>query len=315
LIFTPNDVSKNPDRFQPAKYLAPRYWPIWLGIGIIKTIPWLPYGFLLRLGKTIGFLMYRGMSRRRHIGAVNIKLCFPELDDRSREDLLKRNFQSVAMAGLETALAWWASDKKLRHLVHYHGLDHFKHAIASGKSVILLTAHFTCLEIGARMLLMEQQYAGMYKRHRNELLEAVISRSRNKHCKIAIPQDDIRGFLRLLKNKVPVWYAPDQDLGLSRSVFAPFMGVSTATVTAPGRFAAMADAVVVPYFPTRRADGSGYDIVVLPPLENFPSGDELTDATTINQLIEIQARKNPEQYLWLHRRFKTRPAGEPSVYE
>jgi KDO2-lipid IV(A) lauroyltransferase len=165
------------------------------------------------------------------------------------------------------------------------------------------------------LLLMKQQYAGMYKRHRNDLLEAVISRSRSQHCEIAIQQDDIRGFLRLLKNKVPMWYAPDQDLGLNRSVFAPFMGIPTATITAPSRFAKMADALVVPYFPTRREDGSGYDIEILPPLENFPTGDDVADATTINNLIEDHARKTPEQYLWLHRRFKTRPPGEPSVYE
>ncbi len=220
----------------------------------------------------------------------------------------------MAIAAFETALAWWAPDKKLRPLAHYHGLEHFKNAIASGKSVILLTAHFTPLEIGGRLLLMEQQYAGMYKRHRNPLLDAIISRSRAQHCKIAIHQDDIRGFLRLLKNKVPVWYAPDQDLGMNRSVFAPFMGVTTATITAPARFAKMGDALVVPYFPTRREDGSGYDIEVLPPLENFPTGDDVADATTINKLIEDHARKAPAQYLWLHRRFKTRPPGVPSVY-
>jgi KDO2-lipid IV(A) lauroyltransferase len=308
-------VNQEQDAFHPTHYLAPKYWPVWLGIGIIKTLPWLPYGMLLRLGKGLGNLMYRFMPKRRRIGAINLKLCFPELDDRAREDLLKRNFQSVALAGLETALAWWAPDKKLRHLGQVHGLDNLKNAIASGKSVILLTAHFTCLEIGARFLIMQQQFTVMYKRHRNELLEAVISRSRAEHCKIAIQQDDIRGFLRLLKQKVPVWYAPDQDLGINRSVFAPFMGVPTATVTAPARFAAMADALVVPYFPKRRQNGSGYDVFVLPPLEDFPSGDEVSDATTINKLIEEYARQTPDQYLWLHRRFKTRPPGEASVYE
>lgn len=308
-------MNQTQDAFRPTHFLAPKFWPVWLGIGIVRSLPLLPYPLLLSLGKGIGSLMYRLMARRRRIGEVNLKLCFPELDEPSRNRLLKHNFQSVATAGLETSLAWWATDKKLRSLAHYHGLEHLKNAIASGKSVILLTAHFTCLEIGGRLLLMEQQYASMYKRHRNELLEAVIGRSRSKHCEIAIQQDDIRGFLRLLKNKVPVWYAPDQDLGMNRSVFAPFMGVTTATITAPGRFAKMADALVVPYFPTRREDGSGYDIQILPPLENFPTGDEVADATTINKVIEDQARKAPEQYLWLHRRFKTRPPGESSVYD
>ncbi|WP_455212038.1 LpxL/LpxP family Kdo(2)-lipid IV(A) lauroyl/palmitoleoyl acyltransferase [Kaarinaea lacus] len=308
-------MSQTQDAFRPSHYLAPKYWPVWLGLGVIRGLPLLPYPLLLLLGKGIGRLMYRLMPRRRHIGAVNLKLCFPELDEATRSNILKRNFQSVATAGLETALAWWAPDAKLRHLANYHGLENLTHAIASGKSIILLTAHFTSLEIGGRLLLMEQQYASMYKRHRNELLEAVISRSRSKHCEIAIQQDDIRGFLRLLKNKVPVWYAPDQDLGMNRSVIAPFMGVPTATITAAGRFAKMADALVVPYFPTRRDDGSGYDIEILPPLENFPTGDDVADATIINKVIEDQARKTPEQYLWLHRRFKTRPPGESSVYD
>ena len=288
---------------------------MWLAIGIVRSVAALPYHFQRPVGNAVGALMYRLMPRRRHIADVNLKLCFPELNSRQRDDLIRRTFKSVAIAGLETAYAWWAPDKKVESLGHYYGLENLQNAVATGKSIILLSAHFTCLEIGARLLLFKQSFAGMYKRHRNDLQESLMSKVRASHCDIALQHDDIRGFLRTLKRKMPVWYAPDQDLGRERSVFAPFMGVPTATLTAPARFAKMADALVVPYFPKRRDDGSGYDITVLPALENFPSGDDVEDATRINQLIEDQVRKAPEQYLWLHRRFKTRPEGEACVYD
>ncbi|MDH5324059.1 MAG: LpxL/LpxP family Kdo(2)-lipid IV(A) lauroyl/palmitoleoyl acyltransferase [Gammaproteobacteria bacterium] len=291
-----------------------KYWPIRAGLGLLRSISLLPYRRQLYLSRKIGILLYYLMPRRRHIAACNIRLCFPGLNTQQRNHLVKRNFQSTTMTVFETALTWWATDEKIRPLCHLHGLEHLKSAIASGRSVILLSAHFTCLEIGCRLLLLHQEFAVMYKRHRNPLLESVMSRGREAHCKKAIRQDDIRGFLRALKNKTVCWYAPDQDLGLDRSVFAPFMGVSTATITAPGRFAKMADALVVPYFPSRRDNGEGYDIHILPAMENFPSDDDVENATRINQLIENQIARTPEQYLWTHRRFKTRPPGEADVY-
>jgi KDO2-lipid IV(A) lauroyltransferase len=275
----------------------------------------MPYRTQLRVGKGIGVLMYRLMPRRRKIADTNLKMCFPQMDESHRDEIVRKNFQSVAQSGLETAFAWWAPEHKVKPLGHIHGIEHLKDAIATGKPVMVLSAHFTCLEIGSRLMLMEQKYAAMYKPHRNDLLEAVMSRARLRYCDIAIRQDDIRGFLRTLKNKTPVWYAPDQDLGRERSVFAPFFGVPTATVTAPARFAKMTGALLVPYFPKRREDGSGYDIAVLPALEDFPSGDEVADASRINKLIEDHARQALEQYLWLHRRFKTRPEGEPYPYD
>ena len=296
------------------RYIGVKYWPVWLGLGVLRGVSLLPYRWQLTLGRGFGRLMYYAMARRRHIAETNIRLCFPDLTPSQRTDLVKRNFQSIAISGFETALTWWASDDRVRPLCHVHGLEHLKIALNSGKSVILLSAHFTCLEIGCRLLLLHQEFAVMYKKHRNPLLESVMSQGREAHCKLAIQQDDIRGFLRMLKSKTICWYAPDQDLGINRSVFAPFMGVTTATITAPGRFAKMADALVVSYFPSRRDNGEGYDIDILPPLENFPTDDDVENATRINQLIENQIRKIPEQYLWMHRRFKTRPPGEADVY-
>lgn len=297
------------------RYITPKYWPIWSVLGLLRMISALPFKLQMLLGRNIGRVMYYLMARRRHIAMTNIGLCFPELDTTEQKRLVKRNFQSIAISGFETALTWWASDDRVRPLCHVHGLENLKNAIDTGKSIILLSAHFTSLELGCRLLLLHQNFAVMYKKHRNPLLEKVMSQGRNAHCNIAIQQDDIRGFLRLLKKKTICWYAPDQDLGINRSVFAPFMGVTTATITAPARFAKMADALVVPYFPSRREDGSGHDISILPALENFPSDDDVENATRINQLIEDQIRKTPEQYLWMHRRFKTRPQGETDFYK
>ena len=215
-------------------------------------------------------------------------------------------------------MSWWASDRRLAPLCNINGLQHLQQALQrarqQGTGVLLLSAHFTCLEIGGRLLALHQPFAVMYKKHRNEMFEQVMKQARETQFQRAIPQEDIRGMLRALKQHLAVWYAPDQDLGRNRSVFAPFMGVSAATLMAPARLTRMSNALVVPFFPLRKADGSGYQLTLLPALENFPVEDEVANASRINHLIETQIRKAPEQYLWLHRRFKTRPDNEASVY-
>jgi len=301
------------------RFLQPRFWLTGLGLALLRFVILLPYGWQLGLGRLLGTLMYRLMKRRRHIASTNISLCFPELDNAAQQQLVRKAFQSVSISLFETALSWWAPDQRLAPLCDIDGLPYLQQALQlaqqQGTGVILLSAHFTCLEIGGRLLALHQPFAVTYKKHRNPLFEKVMKQARETQFQQAIPQEDIRGLLRALKHHLAVWYAPDQDLGRNRSVFAPFMDVPAATLMAPARLTRMSRALVVPFFPLRKADGSGYQLTLLPALEGYPVDDEVANASRINQLIETQIRKAPEQYLWLHRRFKTRPDNEPSVYE
>jgi len=299
----------------PGRYLHPRHWPVWLALGLLRGLILLPYRTQLRIGAGIGRLMYWAMPQRRHIARTNLRLCFPQLPSAERERLLRRTFRSTGISVLESGLSWWGDARRLEPLCHIEGLPHLQAALRRGKGVILLSAHFTPLEIGGRLLALQQPFQVMYKRQRDPLFEAVMTRARIRHYQHAIQRHDVRALIRSLKENVACWYAPDQDFGRRNALFVPFFGIPTATVTATSRFARLTGAAVVPFFPRRRDDGSGYDLTLLPALEGFPSGDDVADTTRINRLIEAEVRKAPEQYLWLHRRFRTRPdQGAPDPY-
>ncbi len=302
-------------RFRASDYLAPRHWPTWLGLGVLRLLTLLPYSLLMGLGGPIGTLMYWLMGKRRHVVQRNIEECFPAFSQAERDALIREHFRNAGRTVFESALSWWASDSRLRPLAHLHGLENLEKAAADGKGVILLSAHFTSFELGARLLTMQHRFQFLYKPQRkNPLFEAYTTNLRLRHYLSAVAHRDLRGMARGLKRGLTCWYRPDQDYGEKNSVFVPFMDVNTATVTATSRLASMTGAQVVPYFPIRRERG-GYDIHILPALEGFPSGDDAADASRINRLIEEYVRQAPAQYLWLHRRFKTRPAGEPPVYQ
>ena len=297
-----------------ARYLAPRHWPTWLALGLLRLTVLLPFPWLLRLGAALGDLLYLALPARRRIAATNLRLCFPELDEAQRHTLLRRNFRATGMSLFETGLSWWGHPRRLRRLYHIQGLEHVQQALQRGHGVILLSAHLTCLEIGGRLLSLQQPFQVMYKQQRNPLFEAVMKQARVAHYQRAIQRHDVRAMIRSLKENVACWYAPDQDFGRKNALFAPFFGVPAATVTATSRFARLSGAAGVPFFPRRRSDGSGYELTLLPPLEGFGQGDDYHDTERLNRLIEAQVRKAPEQYLWLHRRFGTRPEGEPGLY-
>jgi len=296
--------------------IKPRYWPTAAGLSLLWLVHFLPMRFQFWLGKGFGHFLYHFAKRRRHIAEVNIDLCFPKLDKQQRKHLLLKTFKSVGISSFEVPISWWSNDKRLRPLAHFSGLEHIEKAQQQGRGILLLVAHFICLEIGGRLLNLEVPTINMYKKHHNPLFEAIMSNCRLQHLAGLVEHRNVREFIRILKQGKIGWYVPDQDFGKKgQSVFAPFMGIQTATLTAASRFAKMGNAVVIPFFPRRRLDGSGYDIMILPPIENFPSGDDVKDATIINELIQEQVLLEPDQYLWLHRRFKSRPEGQPNVYK
>jgi KDO2-lipid IV(A) lauroyltransferase len=285
-------------------------------LGLMRGMVRLPIDIQFRVMRAGGRLAKRFAKRRAEIGRVNLALCFPELDDTSRERLLEQHFESAAAGVAETMLGWWSSTDRLMGRSEIRGIQHLLDAVAKGRGVILLSAHFTTLEIGGRLLAEsapDLPLKAMYRPNENSTLEQVIRQQRQARFGEPIKRDDVRGVIRALRRGEIVWYASDQNYGHRYSVFAPFFGIPAATNTATSRLAGLTGAAVVPFF-TRRLENDRYLQVFEPALADFPSDDALADATRINKLIEGWVRQAPDQYFWLHRRFKDRPEGESPVY-
>ena len=297
-------------------FLHPRYWLLWFGLAILWLLIQLPYRVLLVLGRSLGALMFYGAANRRHIVTRNLELCFPELSEQQRQQLVKENFASMGIAFFEMAMSWWWPKKRLARLVQIQGLEHLQAAQAQGQGVILMAIHFTTLEIGAALLGQRHTIDGMYRAHKNPVFDYVQRRGRERHNvdSHAIEREDVRGMLKVLRQGRAIWYAPDQDYGPKLSLFVPLFGVPAATVTATSKFAKLGRAQVIPMKQTRLPKGQGYLIQLEPPLQNFPGETDEQDCLRLNQWIEQAITQQPEQYLWAHRRFKTRPEGEAKLY-
>jgi KDO2-lipid IV(A) lauroyltransferase len=299
-------------RFQ-RRFLHPRYWLLWLGLGFWALLVQLPYPLLRLLARLLGWLLWWVTPARRHIAATNIKLCFPELSEREKQRLLRRNYDSTAMALFESGMSWFWPKWRLRRMYRIEGQENLPQD--GGPGALMMALHFTTVDIGGAFIGQETAMTAMYRPHKNPVYDFVQRWGRERHSAGAIiARDDVRVMLRALKRGERVWYAPDQDYGIKRSVFAPLFGVSAATVTATAKFARAGNAQVIPFIQTRLPWCRGYELVIYPPLDDFPSGDEVADATRINQYVEARIREQPEQYLWTHRRFKTRPPGEAKLY-
>lgn len=313
---------KQPPRFTPLAFLAPRYWLTWIGLGLLRLSALLPYRVLLLLGGGLGWLSYHLMPARQRIAERNLRLCMPALDDPARDALVRETFRSSGIALFEGALSWWAPDWRLRRLYRVEGLEHLRAAQRSGpdpsrpQGIILLGGHFTAMEISGRFLAFHvSTLRPTYKPAHNRLFGAVVVRARCRLFDDLIDSTDLRALLHSLKDGKVCWYAPDQDFGRERSVFAPFFGIPTATLTITARLARCAGVPVVPLYFERLPGAQGYLLRLGPALEGFPGNDDVAAAAQVNATIEAQVRRTPGQYLWLHRRFKTRPDGEPGLYE
>jgi KDO2-lipid IV(A) lauroyltransferase len=302
-------------RFRLA-FLHPRYWLLWLGLGVLWLVVQLPYRVLLAIGQGIGWIIFNASASRRHIAARNLELCFPQWTTAERQRVLKKNFASNGIALMEMAMSWWWPRARLQKLAHIEGLEHLQRAQAEGKGVILMALHFTTLEIGAALLGQRHTIDGMYREHKNAVFDYIQRRGRERHNQdaTAIEREDVRAMLKVLRAGRAIWYAPDQDYGAKQSLFVPLFGVQAATVTATTKFARLGRALVMPFTQERLSDGSGYRLVIHPSLEDFPGESEEADCLRINRWVEAKVSDLPEQYLWAHRRFKTRPPGEPKLY-
>ncbi len=295
--------------------LTPGQWPAWLGVGIIRLIASLPYPLLMWLGRRLGALVVRFPSARRHVAEVNIALCFPELDAAAQKALVDAHLRDIGLMMVEFALGWMGSDRAVAALpLRVEGLEHLEAARAQGRGVLLVGGHFSHLELCARLVSQRIRIAGMYRRMDSAAFEWAVLRARLRYADAMFEKDDIRGTVKYLRAGGTLWYAPDQDMRSKDSVFVPFFGVPAATITATHHLARMSNALVIPFFHRRLPGDGGYVLRLGAPLDGVPGPDVTEDTARVNAGIEQMVREAPEQYLWVHKRFKTRPEGLPPVY-
>jgi len=299
----------------PSHLRSPRCWPSWLGVGVLKLVALLPYRALYALGRLLGALTRQLPGERRRIAERNLAICFPELDGIERDWLLRTSLADLGMMLVEFAYAWMGSDRAIARVpCSIEGLEHLDACRRNGQGVLLVGAHFSHLELCARLVSQRLRIAGMYRVMDNPVFEAAVLRARLRYAEAMFTKDELRATVRYLKRGGALWYAPDQDMRGKDAVFVPFFGIEAATITATHHLARLSGAAVIPFFHKRLPDGKGYALRLEAPLENFPTDDVAADTARINSVIERMVREAPEQYLWVHKRFKSRPAGAPPLY-
>jgi len=312
---------------------APRYWLTWVGLGFWRLCSYLPLRVLSALGAAIGDLLRVTIKRRTEVARLNISACFPELDEDARNALIKSSFRSVGQSVFDVGVVSWSSKKRLDKLVEVQGREHLDSILNQNRPVILLSPHFVCCGVGAQYLSLSLPVFAMYKAPRNPvfhaayrhvcatestdyaLLDWVTGNGRHRSpLGLVEHRSGLKPVVRNLRAGRHFYYLPDQDLGRRQTVFAPFFDIQTSTVAAGSRFAAMTDAVMLPMGIWQKPGGAGYLLKFSKPVEGYPSDDEVFDATVMNQRIEELVRERPDQYFWLHKRFKSRPDGAPRFY-
>lgn len=296
-------------------FRAPRYWPTWFLLGLMKVSARLPVDLQLTLGSLIGRLFYTVQRRERRIACRNLEICLPGLSSQERENLVRRHFRSVGFSVVEMGIGWFMPIARLRERVEVRGLEHLDAALAAGHGALLVTAHFTPIEVGVGIL---EDYPGkvssLYRPQRNAMMDALILRGRSRFAESQIPRDNVRMLIRRLRRNEAVLYMPDQTYLGNQSAMIPFFGEPAMTNIATSKIAKISGAAVMPYWFRRRADDRGYEVEICPPLENFPTEDAIADTRRLVALLEERIRVTPEQYLWVYKKFKRRPAEYDDPY-
>ncbi|MEW6331156.1 MAG: lipid A biosynthesis acyltransferase [Pseudomonadota bacterium] len=296
----------------PRGSYAPRWWPSWLWLLFLRFTALLPLAWSRALGAGLGLLMMANRKRRK-IARINLEMCFPRLSLRERERLLRRHYVVSGQSYVDLAYLAWASRRRILRKTQVRGLQHY-HDLR-GRNIILLAPHCVGMNFGGSVVGRERAMFSMVKLQGNPVVNWLLNRGRMRFgCFLLSRTQGLRPVIRGLKQGLAFYYLPDEDFGERQSVFAPFFGVPTATLTTLGRLARMTDALVVPCFTRLLPGGRGYEVILKPPLEDFPNGDRLRDATHMNKALEEGLRSMPEQYLWTFKLFKTRPGNAPSPY-
>lgn len=295
-------------------YLLPKFWLTWLGIVLLYMISWLPYRLQTFIGKAIGWLLSKLGKKRVNIARRNLALCFPDMPEAQQEEMLSQNIQHAGMAVLEASMGWWWPDWRVRNIGSIEGYEHVEAILAKGKGVLGLAIHNMNLELGCRIAGLKMPSVAFYRKHNNPLMEYMQYHGRARSNKYMIHKRNVKGLIQALNEQEVCFYLPDQDYGRKKCEFVPFFAVpETATTTGTLLFANQANCETVFLVSHRTKDG--YRVTFLPGLEDFPSGDDKQDVTRVNRKVEEMIQLAPEQYLWMHKRFKTRPSkDDPSLY-
>lgn len=296
------------------QFLHPRYWPTWLQLALMRLTICFPPAIQYAIGKLIGRTLFLLVRSRRQVVETNIALCFPECDALSRKRMAIEVFENNAIGFLETAMAWWAPASRFKNRVELEGYQYIQEAMAAGKGVILVGAHYSTLDLGGFLLGQTHKVSTIYRPHNNPLLDHFIKQGRARFTDQLIDNKNTRQVVRLLKAGKVVWLAPDQDMGPTHSIYAPFFGIDAATVPTVSRLARLSKAKVMIFGQYRIPETGNYRLLISPALDDFPSNNEEVDTARINTELERAIRQHPTQYMWVHRRFKTHPNGKNHLY-
>ena len=285
-----------------------------LGVFILWLIHFLPFRVIVWLGNGLGVLLHAVGKERRLVTMINLRLCFPEMTEQEREKRVRATFKMFARGLLERTILWWASAERIRKLIRVEGIEHFE--AVKNKPAILLTPHFVAMDAGGQWIAQQTDTVCMYSKQKSLYLTELLlqKRARFGHQRLYSRQQGLRPILKGMREGHPFIYPPDQDQGIRDGAFIPFFGVPTATMTSMSRIAQMTGAKVVPSITRMLPGAEGYVLTFYPAWENYPSGDDVADARRMNEFIEQRVLEMPDQYFWLHKRFKTRPEGEASLY-
>ncbi len=284
------------------------------GLALLWLLHFLPLSVLAAFGRGLGLVLYALGRERRNVALTNLRLCFPHWTEQQRRKVARRHVQAVARSFVERGILWWSSLERIQRLIRVEGREHVD--ALRGQPMIWLAPHFVGLDMGGTRLITEWAGCSMYSRQKDPLVDRVLLRGRTRFItpRLFSRQDGIRPLVRAIREGLPFYYLPDQDLGPRESIFVPFFGVPAATITGLSRLARLAGAVVVPVVTRQLPGGDGYVTTFYPHWRGFPSGDDEADARRMNDFIEQRVLEMPEQYWWLHKRFKTRPPGETRLY-
>jgi len=291
-----------------------------VGLGLLWTLQWLPLPVLAAFSRGLGALLYRLAGSRRKVGLRNLELCFPSMPLVERQALLKRHFQWLTQSLLDRAVLWWAPESRIRRLIQVEGDIGLAERVwqQEQRATMWLCPHFVGLDVAGAAILLKQPRPGasIYQAQSHPLMDRLMKQGRLRFgdAEIFPRQDSIKPLLRAIKAGRGFFNLPDMDFGMQDATFVPFFGVPAATLMAPSRLARMLDMVVQPVIAELLPGGRGWKVRFLPPLEGFPTRDAEADTAAMNRFIERQILLQPEQYLWVHKRFKTRPEGQPGLY-
>jgi len=306
-------MTDSPTTVHRPSLLNPKHWPTFAWLALALLAARLPWSVQRSLGRMVGCLAWHLARWRRQAAQVNLRLCFPELDEPARQHLLHQSFTALGIGIFEFARAWWGNVETMATQAQWEGLEHLHTLQAQGRGVLLVSGHFMTLEMCGHLLCKQVPLAGMYRRYANPVLEWAVKRGRLRYAQAMFANEDIRSAVRHLKKGGLLWYAPDQDMRGKESVFVPFFATLASTITATHQLARLTGCAVVPFFHRREEDR--YVLKIAEPLADFPSKDVVADTARVNAAIEAMVRQAPTQYLWIHRRFKRQPEGRSRFYD